>query len=341
MYQSISLHAVLGWFGLLAVCIGLNELCRLKKWFSLLMFLALPALLTFALWPKTAGPGTTMNTWFYWVKTYSVMAGCLGFMAIRFIPGLAKNKWALLFPALILAVNIAEAVIRDFQVYGMHLNGQLLEGMATRSGPWNIMNGIAGILNILTISGWLGIFITKDHKKDMIWPDMLWFWVIAYDLWNLAYGYNCVGDQSFYSGFCILAAATIPELTWRKGAYLQHRAQTLAYWMMLCMSFSHIFDSSRFAVKASLNPTALFLVSFLALVWNVAVFFYHFVKAFKYKRNIAVGVHSDLREYQTLVAERRDQEPTSLSRETNGGTLRETDTCAQISPHATNLKPLA
>lgn len=313
MYQSISLHAVLGWFALLAVCLGLNEVCRRSKWFSLVMFLGLPAILTIAVWPRTAGPGTTMNTWFYWVKVYSVLAGCLGFMAIRFIPRLAKNKFALFFPALILAVNIAEAVVRDFQVYGMHLNGELLEGMATRSGPWNIMNGIAGILNILTISGWLGIFITRDNKKDMIWPDMLWFWVIAYDLWNLAYGYNCVGDQSFYSGFCILAAATIPELTWRKGAYLQHRAQTLAYWMMLCMTFSYVFDFSPFAVKASLNPVALFSVSFLALGWNIAVFVYHFAKVIKHKRNVAVAVHSDLGEYKHLVAERGEPAPANLA----------------------------
>jgi hypothetical protein len=245
-----------------------------------------------------------MGTWFYWVKVYSVLAGCLGFMAIRFVPGVAKNKWALCFPALILALNIGEAVVRDFQVYTFHATGQVINGMGMRSGPWNIMNGIAGILNILTISGWLGIFPSKDKKKDMIWPDMLWFWVLAYDLWNLAYGYNCVGDQSFYSGFCLLAAATIPALIWRKGAYLQHRAQTLAYWMMLCLSFSFRLDNSVFAVKASLNPTALFLVSFLALIVNIAVFVYHFAKVLKYKRNIAVGVHSDLGEYQALVAER-------------------------------------
>jgi hypothetical protein len=171
------------------------------------------------------------------------------------------------------------------------------------------MNGVAGILNIVTISGWLGIFVSNDKQKDMIWPDMLWFWVLAYDLWNFAYGYNCVGDQSFYSGLAILAAATIPALTWRKGAYLQHRAQTLAYWMMLCMSFSYLLDNSVFAVKASLNPTALFLVSFLALGANIAVFVYHFAKVLKYRRNIAVGVHFDLGEYKTLAAERPHQAP--------------------------------
>ena len=308
MYQSISLYAILGWFGLLGVCIGLNELCRRNKWFSLLMFLVLPGILTFTLWPHTAGPGTTMGTWFYWVKVYSVLAGCLGFMAIRFVPSVGKNKWALSFPALILAVNIAEAVIRDFQVFTFHATGQVINGMGIRSGPWNIMNGIAGILNIVTISGWLGIFPSKDKTKDMIWPDMLWFWVLAYDVWNLAYGYNCVGDQSFYSGFCMLAACTIPALTWRKGAYIQHRAQTLAYWMMLCLSFSWKLDNSVFAVKASLNPTALFLVSFLALVANIAVFVYHFAKVIKYKRNVAVAVHSDLGEYRELIAE-RDVQP--------------------------------
>jgi hypothetical protein len=74
--------------------------------------------------------------------------------------------------------------------------------------------------------------------------------------------------------------------------------------MMLCMSFSYLLDSSVFAVKASLNPIALFMVSFLALVVNITVFVYHFAKVLKYKRNIAAGVHSDLGEYQALVAER-------------------------------------
>ena len=303
MYESISLYTAVGWFALLAGCIALNELCRCSKWFSLLLFLVLPAILAFTLWPQTAGPGTTMGVWFYHVKVWSVLAACLGFMAIRFVPGLARNKWALLFPAFILAINIAEAVFRDFEVYNLRATGQVIDGMRVLSGPWNIMNGIAGILNILTISGWAGIFISRNKAKDMIWPDMLWFWILAYDLWNFAYGYNSVGDHSFYSGLCLLAACTIPALWWSKGAWLQHRAHTLAFWMMLCMTGSWFLDDSLFAVKASLNPTALFVVSFLALVVNIAVFVYHFAKVIKYKRNVAVAVHPDLAEYRDLVAE--------------------------------------
>jgi hypothetical protein len=151
----------------LAVCIGLNELCRRNKWFSLAMFLVLPGILTFTVWPHTAGAGSSMGTWFYWVKVYSVLAGCLGFMAIRFLPGVAKNKWALFFPALILALNICEAVVRDFQVYTFHATGQLINGMGMRSGPWNIMNGVAGILNILAISGWALSRIKDGHIYTM------------------------------------------------------------------------------------------------------------------------------------------------------------------------------
>ena len=37
-------------------------------------------------------------------------------MALRYVPGLAARRWALAFPPVILALNILEAVIRDFQV---------------------------------------------------------------------------------------------------------------------------------------------------------------------------------------------------------------------------------
>ena len=78
------------------------------------------------------------------------LAGCLGFLAIRYIPGAAGKKWVLAFPPAILALNILEAVIRDFQVAG--ING-FHDGMLLVGGPWNVMNGVAGILNIVTISG--------------------------------------------------------------------------------------------------------------------------------------------------------------------------------------------
>ena len=92
-------------------------------------------------------------------------------------------------------------------------------------GSWNIMNGIAGILNIITISGWFGICIRRktanDNSRDMLWPDMMWFWIVAYDLWNFAYTYNCLPTHAWYCGFALLLAPTVCAFTLGKGAWLQ------------------------------------------------------------------------------------------------------------------------
>ena len=130
-------------------------------------------------------------------------------------------------------------------------------------GPWNIINGIAGLLNILTISGWVGIFVSKDRSRDMIWPDQLWFWIIAYDLWNFAYVYNCVSDHSFYAGAALLISCTLPLIFIKKGVWIQNRAYTLAAWMMFTMTFPSFVDTSIFAVQSSHNAKALFFLSLL------------------------------------------------------------------------------
>lgn len=272
LFGDIGWQAAVMFFVVLGALIGLNELSRRSKLWGLGLFVAVPLVLTVFVWPHTAGEGSSTGTWFHWVKVYSALAGCLGFMAIRYYPRLAANRWVLLFPPLILAINIAEAVTRDFEVAG--LTEGIHDGVYMVPGIWNTMNGVAGILNIVTICGWMGIYISRDKTKDMIWPDMLWFWIIAYDLWNFAYVYNCVGDHAFYAGAALLLSCTIPAFFLRKGAWLQHRAHTLAFWMMFTMAFPAFVSTSQFSVDASHNPTALFVVSALSLAANVAVVIY-------------------------------------------------------------------
>lgn len=285
-----------------AVLIVLNEIGRRYKVGGILLFMVLPIVLTFFVWPKTTA-GTSVNDWFHYAKVYSSLAGCIGFFLIRHVKGLSSKKWALCFPPLILAINILEAVARDFQIYGEKLTGGLFEGMATVSGSWNIMNGIAGILNIITITGWFGICISKDKSKDMLWPDMLWFWVIAYDIWNFAYTYNCLSGHAWYCGIGLLLAPTVAAFFIKKGAWLQHRAQTLAIWCMFAMTLPSFIDDSQFAVKSSLNTTALFVVSLLALLANIAVFVYFAYKIVKTKRNPIKGeLYTDLKSYKEIKA---------------------------------------
>ena len=302
LYESIPWYSWLMWLVVLGALIGLNEVTRRWKWGGIAFFIILPIVLTIFVWPTTAGPGSSTGTWFHWVKVYSALAGALGFMAIRYFPKLPKIKWVLIFPAAILALNILEACIRDFQVGAMGADG-IVDGVYMLSGPWNWMNGVAGLINMITICGWFGIFISRDKSKDMIWPDMLWFWIIAYDLWNFAYVYNCVGDHSFYAGLALLISCTIPAFLIKRGAWLQHRANTLALWMMFTMAVPMFVTDSIFAVDTSRSATALFTVSLIALLANIAVLVFQVYTIVKNRLNpFTDQLYTNLRQYKEVVA---------------------------------------
>ncbi|MFT5760818.1 MAG: hypothetical protein ACI9LM_005605 [Alteromonadaceae bacterium] len=283
-----------------------NEFTRSTKWGGILLFIILPILLTIFVWPTTAAPGNEYGTgnWFVWVKTFSVLAAVIGFMAIRYIPGLVKNKYALAFPAVILAVNIFEACIRDFQVFSYGAwDGEVINNLWLMSGSWNIMNGIAGLLNIVAICGWAGIIISKDKTKDMIWADMIWPWIIAYDFWNFAYTYNCISDHSFYAGVVLLLSCTIPAFFIKKGAWLQHRAATLGLWCMFVMTVPQFAD--RIApVPTTHDPKAFFIVSLVALLANIALVVYQFNKIRKLKLNpLKDEIFTDTAAYKLVIKE--------------------------------------
>ena len=72
------------------------------------------------------------------------------------------------------------------------------------------------------------------------------------------------------------------------------------------MTFPNFVSSSKFAVQSSHNTTALFIVSTLSLIANIALFIYHYYKVFKYKRNpFKVEVHSDLEDYKKIIRENK------------------------------------
>jgi len=290
------------WFVVFAGLFLFNEFSRRQKWAGFFSFVILPIILTI-IW-FTVLKDVTYTDWFHLAKVYSATAGCIGFWCIRHIEKkdkitgevvwrLADNKIALCFPPLILAINILEAVVRDIEVGSMYwmMNSGTIEGevIGVMGGPWNYMNAAAGILNIIAITGWFGIVIRKqtqnDRSRDMLWPDMLWFWIIAYDLWNFVYTYNCIPTHSWYAGFALLLAPTICAFTVGKGAWLQHRAQTLAIWCMFAQTFPNFQDTGMFVVKSTYNPTIYTVLSTLALGSNIAVFIYMIYKVKKTKRN--------------------------------------------------------
>ena len=135
----------------------------------------------------------------------------------------------------------------------------------------------------------------------MLWPDMLWFWIVAYDLWNFAYTYNCLPDHAWYCGFALLLAPTVCSFTIGKGAWLQHRAQTLAIWCMFAQTFPAFIDQGKFAVQSVNNPTILFIVSLISLSANIAVFIYMILRVVKTKRNPYTGeLYTDHKKYKEV-----------------------------------------
>ena len=232
-------NAIYQWLAMLAVLAGLillNEFARRTKAGGLVMFGVIPAVLTvyFIVVAIAAGAGAEwavnnqthiyMNGWFHYAKLYAALTGCIGFMMIKYEWGIGKKHWFKAFPFAIVAINILIAVASDFEsaINGWYSWWLSSEGVWLYGGWHNVFNGIAGILNIFCMTGWWAVYSSKD-KKDMIWPDMIWVYIIVYDIWNFAYTYNCLPTHSWFCGVALLLAPTIAALIWNKGGWIMNR----------------------------------------------------------------------------------------------------------------------
>lgn len=298
-FETIPWHNWVMWFIVLGTLMGLNEIIRASKWGSIAIFMIVPLLLT----PIWLTMESEITSWFTWIKVYSALAGSIIYMVIRFTDYHKKHPWYLVLVPAILAINIAEAVLREFQVGHAGFNG-MVDGMQYISGGWNYVNGAAGILNILLICGWVGIFASTGKRKDMLWPDQIRLWIIAYGIWNIAYVYSCAPGNAFYSGVALNISATIPALFWAKGTWMQNRAATLSFWMMWVMTFPYFFATgSTFNVAPSYNPAANWSISILALALNLILAVWQINRIVKNRLNpLKDEIYTDLPEYKEIKA---------------------------------------
>ncbi len=283
VFEGFSMGSIVAFVLFLAVMLGVNEVTRRSKSLSILVYCVLPVVLAGLVFSGVLG-SPTGKTWFAWVKVVSALAGVYGFMLIRFTK-LGKSRFAAIFPVTILALNIAEAVYREFQVFATYKTLEVDPGgVLVLGGTWNILNAIAGILCIVTLTGFIGIKVSKDKSRDMVWPDMTWMYIIGYTLWNFAYVYNCISTRSMYAGFGILSAALIAEFVFKRGVWLQHRAQILSFYAMFSLSVD--FQQSKyFQVLPTYSEGALMTISTISFLFNVGVFAYMIYTIIKYKKN--------------------------------------------------------
>ena len=322
VYGENALPQWIAMLGVLAALILLNEVARRTKAGGIFMFFVIPAILTVyfiaiavgaktgASWALNNQTYLYMNGWFHYAKLYAALAGCIGFMMIKYEWGIGKAHWFKAYPFAIVAINILIAVASDFEsaINGWYSWWLSSEDIWLYGGWHNVFNGIAGIINILCMTGWWAVYTSKD-KKDMIWPDMIWVYILVYDVWNFAYTYNCLPTHSWFCGVALLLAPTIAALLWNKGGWIMNRANTLCIWCMFAQVFplfqetfsdgTQVFpwatipklyaDGTLNGITAggstNADPTMMTIVSLLALIVNIVAFIYIIRTARKKKKN--------------------------------------------------------
>lgn len=308
------------WAGWAMVFIGLivlNEVGRRTKLGAAIIFGVAPLAMTIycvaiavgvsqgAEWALTNPTHVYQNSWFHYAKVYAALAGCWGFIAIKYQWGkIGKAHWFRAWPFVIVAINIMIAVVSDFEsAYHFFVLGQSTwvtsEGVTQLAGWNNVFNGIAGLINIFCMTGWWSVYASED-QTDMLWPDMTWVYIIAYDVWNFCYTYNCLPTHSWYCGIALLLAPTIAGLWWNKGGWIQNRAFTLSIWCMFCQVCPMFANDSIFAVHSVNNPAVNTVVASIALIANIAALSYIIYRSKKlkvnpYKQEVFVGT-KDFRE---------------------------------------------
>ena len=311
LFQVYGENAMSQWLGWIMVFAGLiiaNEIARRSKIGGIVCFLGIPAVLTVYFisiyvcagmgmeWALTNPTYVHMNSWFHYAKLYAATAGCIGFMMLKYGWGkLGRSEAFKVFPFAIVAINILIAVVSDFESAFRAFGTTWIssEGVELMGGWHNVFNGIAGLINIFCMTGWWGIYRSKKGD-DMLWPDMTWVYIVAYDLWNFCYTSNCLPTHAWYCGLALLLAPTVANMLWNKGGWIQNRANTLALWCMFAQVFPMFQDYSVFSTNSVNNPSVNLVVSVIALAANVAALAYIIYRAKKlgvnpYKHEVFKG----------------------------------------------------
>ena len=338
IYGETAAFQLLGWLMVFVGLILANEFARRTKWGGIACFLVLPAGLTVyfisiyvgaamgAQWALTNPTYVYMNGWFHYFKLYAATLGCIGFMMIKYKWSIGKTDWFKVYPFLIVAANILIAVVSDFEsgIKGaLSPDGWWLssENVWLYGGWWNWLNGIAGIINIFCMTGWWGIYTSND-KKDMLWPDMIWLYILAYDVWNFQYTYLNLPTHAWYCGLALLLAPTVANALWNKGGWIQNRANTLALWCMFAQVFPLFQDRSIFttlpvlyadgfmdaAIRPTLvNPVPQGVISIASLAINVLALALIIKRSKEQKKNpYKQEIFTDTKDFQLAMARAED-----------------------------------
>lgn len=195
------------------VTFALTEVCRRHRKFA--AGLIILSLFTAPLW------GANRDSWFEWAKICSVLIPMVvvGFMRIAVYDDkkgsfweLFKKPWAMWFLFFILALNITEASIRDWE-FG------------------NYMNALTGFILVLTIPFAGKYWRVETRTCGDIITDFPIGWCFLYTTWNAAFLLGCIPDE-FAGGLAILIACELYSIFGRHDLYIMGRIYTLAFFVI-------------------------------------------------------------------------------------------------------------
>lgn len=291
--------------------VGINELARKNAKTGIFTFVIVPILLLFFIWPKTAAGNPNVMQWFIIAKVVAILVFAWIILALRYSKRVQAIPWFKYLVPAFLIINMLEAVIREIEI-SSYTPG-MYNDMFVAGGGWNIANATAGIINIILICGAVGIYISKDKSKTMIWPDMTIWWIVAYDFWNFSFFYNNGGDRSFYL-VGALFAATILTHFFRRGAWMQHRVFTLSINQLILMTVPAAYFAPEIVVHSAWNPVGSWTISLISLGLNVSLLVYQIYVMVTKKRNSVTGeVYYDTKEYLQTIEEDRLREQSDIA----------------------------
>ena len=178
------------------------------------------------------------------------------------------------FPFVIVAINILIAVVSDFEsaVRAFGTTWVSTEGVTLYGGWHNVFNGIAGLLNIACHDRLVRHLYRPRSSQDMLWPDMTWVFIIAYDHLELLLHLQLPAHP-----FLVLRHRPAARADHRRHASGTRAAgfrtapSRFAIWCMFCQMVPMFVNDSVFAVQSVNNPDVNLGVSIvLALAANIA-----------------------------------------------------------------------
>ncbi|BDY05250.1 DUF5692 family protein [Ferrimonas sp. YFM] len=236
-----------------AVTYALTEVFRRYRYLGFAFIVG--SLCTFPLWAENR------DTWFEWAKIFSVLVPMVVVSLMRIAVyekkqgpfwEIFKKPWTLWFLFFILALNITEASIHDWQL----------------GNPWNALSGFCLVLTI----PFVGKFWRVEDKTcgDLI-VDFPLGWCFLYTTWNAAFLFGCIPDE-FAGGLAILIACELYSVFGRHDLYIMGRIYTLAIFVVQ-LGLTDVFpfmDSSAWA-----NPELATWWGIINLALSVAYVFWY------------------------------------------------------------------